>query len=231
MLFRSIIAKVRERYKDDSLNITSAGEKVKKLVNEHLISLGINPKIPPVELYSPQFMDQVKKNKSAKARASEMEHAIRKHCKVNWEKDPALYKKMSEKVDALIDKHKEDWDKLAEQLEILGEEVVEGRTGDKDETIEAPFKDLIADMAFNGNPVSDDDMKTLDTVTHDVVEKFRETIGIVDFWENGFEVKRLKGELSDILLASNLEALVNESDHLVTEITALAKVRHGDLLS
>lgn len=228
--FGYIIAKVRERYKDESLNITSAGEKVKKLVNEHLISLGINPQIAPVELYSPHFMQQVKKNTSAKARASEMEHAIRKHCKVNWEKDPILYKKMSEKLDGLIKQHQEDWEKLAEQLELLGDEVVEGRGTGGDTSIEAPFKDLIADMAFKDGALSDEDVVKLGNVTHKIVEKFKETISIVDFWENGFEVKRLKGELSDILLSSNLEPLVEESDHIVSEITALAKVRHNDLL-
>lgn len=229
--FGYILAKVRERYKDDSLNITSAGEKVKKLVNEHLISLGINPKIPPVELYSPHFMDQVKKNKNPKARASEMEHAIRKHCKVHWQEDPALYKKLSEKLDGLIKKHAEDWDKLAEQLELLGDEVVQGRTGTDEATIEAPFKDLIADMAFKGNTIADVERSQLDQVTHQLLQKLRDTIGIIDFWENSFEVKRLKGELSDILLASNLPALIQESEHLVTELTALAKIRHHDILN
>ena len=36
----------KERYKDDTLDLGDAGEKVKRLINEHLISLGINPKVP-----------------------------------------------------------------------------------------------------------------------------------------------------------------------------------------
>ena len=67
------------------------GEKVRKLINEHLISLGINPKIKPVELMSPKFIQELEKNKSPKAKASEMEHAIRKHCKVHLDEDPVLY--------------------------------------------------------------------------------------------------------------------------------------------
>ena len=47
-----------ERYKDDTLNITGAGNKIKRLVNEHLISLGINPKIPPTELFSSNFIEE-----------------------------------------------------------------------------------------------------------------------------------------------------------------------------
>ena len=37
----------RERYKDETLNLGDAGQKVRDLINEHLISLGINPKVPP----------------------------------------------------------------------------------------------------------------------------------------------------------------------------------------
>ena len=56
--FGSLLVKIKERYKDDSLSISGAGEKVRKLIDEHLVSLGINPKIPPVELLSPGFVKQ-----------------------------------------------------------------------------------------------------------------------------------------------------------------------------
>ena len=69
--FSHIQAKARERYKDDSINIAGAGEKVKKLVNEHLISLGINPKVPPVELFSDKFITTLKKHQDSRAAASE----------------------------------------------------------------------------------------------------------------------------------------------------------------
>ena len=62
--FGFLLIKVKERYKDDTLNISGAGEKVRKLIDEHLISLGINPKIPPVELLSPQFIQELEKNTS-----------------------------------------------------------------------------------------------------------------------------------------------------------------------
>ena len=45
--FGFLLVKIKERYKDDSLSISGAGEKVRKLIDEHLVSLGINPKIPP----------------------------------------------------------------------------------------------------------------------------------------------------------------------------------------
>ena len=80
--FGYLLRMVKERYKDDSLDIADAGEKVKALINEHLVDLGINPKIPPVELLSDDFLAHVQRHSRGdpEAKASEMEHAIRKHC-------------------------------------------------------------------------------------------------------------------------------------------------------
>lgn len=142
--------RIRERYKDESLSISNAGEKVKKLIDEHLISLGINPKIPPVELFSPQFIQEVDKNRPPQAKASEMEHAIRKHCKVRFEEDPALFTRLSEKLEALLLKHKENWNKLVEALLDLRAEVEAGRQDEIDglSAEAAPFYDLIGQIAF-----------------------------------------------------------------------------------
>ena len=41
--FGFLLQQVKERYKDDSLSISGAGAKVRKLIDEHLISLGIDP--------------------------------------------------------------------------------------------------------------------------------------------------------------------------------------------
>ena len=56
-----------------------------------------------------------------------MEHAIRKHCTVHFDEDPAFYKSLSEKVENLIDQYQDQWDMLAEELEKLRAEAIEGR--------------------------------------------------------------------------------------------------------
>ena len=87
----------------------------KALINEHLVSLGINPKIPPVELLSAEFIAAraAARAGNAEAKASEMEHAIRKHCKVHFDEDPVLYESLSEKLEALIQQYKDNWDVLS----------------------------------------------------------------------------------------------------------------------
>jgi len=229
--FGYILVQVKERYKDDTLNISGAGEKVRKLIDEHLVSLGINPKIPPVELLSPKFITEVEKNQSPKAKASEMEHAIRKHCKVHFGEDPALYKKLSDKLEALIKQYKDNWDQLGRELFNLRREAEAGR---KEEIAgvtaqAAPFYDLIDQIAF-GDGVPDGNADTVKRLVANVVVQLQDTIDIINFWSNAPEVSKLKGSLSDLMLLTGIEEIVENADRLVTEITALAKVRHQDIL-
>lgn len=69
------------------------------LINQHLISLGISPTVPPVELLSDNFIEQLNQhtNGNDEAKASEMEHAIRKHCTVHHDENPAFIRSLSEK--------------------------------------------------------------------------------------------------------------------------------------
>jgi type I restriction enzyme R subunit len=214
--FGFLLVKIKERYKDDSLSISGAGEKVRKLIDEHLVSLGINPKIPPVELLSPNFVQQVDKNTTPQAKASEMEHAIRKHCKVHFDEDPVLYESLSEKLEALIQKYKDNWDLLSKNLFDLRKEAEAGRQDDPDGVSKkaAPFYDLIGKIAFGKGGIPNE----------------HGSIGIVNFWGNPPEVAKLRGELSDLLLFSGIDAIADKSDKIVTEITALAKIREKDIL-
>lgn len=230
--FGYILAKAKERYKDDTLNISGAGEKVRKLIDEYLVSLGINPKIPPVELLSPRFIEQLEKDKTPQAKASEMEHAVRKHCKVHFDEDPVLYETLSEKLEAAILKYKENWEALYQELFALRQEVVAGRRDEPEGVSKkaAPFYDLIGKIAFGSSGVPPDHAEQVKQLVNNLLDKLHRTIGIINFWGNAPEVSELKGELSDLLVLSNIDAIADKSDKIVTEITNLAKVREKDIL-
>ena len=103
------------------------------LINEHLIDLGINPKIPPVELLSTR-VHRARATSTAgdpKAKASEMEHAIRKHCTVHFDEDPAFYKRLSEKLEKLIQEHRDNWQALADGYEQLRTRSLRRPDGDR----------------------------------------------------------------------------------------------------
>lgn len=230
--FGYLLAQAKQRYKDDSLNISGAGEKVKRLINEHLISLGIDPKIPPIELLSPDFIDEVDKHTNPKAKASEMEHAIRKHCKVHFEEDPAFYARLSEKLDAVIQQHKDNWDNMCEALGGLRSEAQEGRTEVVDGVTRqaAPFYDLTVQIAFGDSGVPQQHDAAVKKLIQDAIEELQQTIDIINFWDNPFEVSKLRGKLSDLCMYTGIDEIVENSDQIVTEIAALAKTREKDIL-
>ncbi len=231
--FGYILNRVKERYKDASIDIAGAGAKVRKLISEHLISLGINPMIPPVELMSDKFIGGLEKNTSSKAKASEMEHAIRKHCKIHWDEDPALYERLSEKLESLIKKHHDDWDQLSLELTGLRSEVKDGRKEGEDglSLKEAPFYDLIIQVAFGKQQVSKEQAAQIKQMVSEAVALIKDRIDIVNFWKKGHEIDLVKGELSDLLLITNIDEIIAVEEKLVTEITALAKARTKDILS
>ena len=230
--FAFILFRIKQRYKDSTINIETIGEKIKRLVNEHLVNLGINPKIPPVELFSDNFETEVNKNVSKKAIASEMEHAIRKHIKVSFNEDPSLYRKLYEKLEAILKQHKDDWDKLVEALTGLIDTARQSRVKTEDgvSEVEAPFFDLMMDIAFGKNEMEKTTRDKCKKVNAEIIEKLESNIGIINFWDKEHEIEKIKGEMSDTILFSGIPELISTSDLICTEIMALAKRRHNQII-
>lgn len=232
--FGYILSVTKERYKDESLDLGDAGDKVKRLINEHLVSLGINPKVPPVELLAEDFLDQLNRHAGGndEAKASEMEHAIRKHCTVKFDEDPQFYKTLSEKLERLIDKYQDQWDLLAEELDKLRVEAAAGRTDtieglDKESTT---FYAHVVDLAFGKAGVPAGQEGSMKSLMKDIVELLQRTIGIIDFWTNSDEQKRLRGELGKALLVADIPEITDNYERLAVEIMKLAKNRHDELI-
>ena len=232
--FGYLLHVVKERYKDESLDIADAGGKVKALINEHLVDLGINPKIPPIELLSDDFFAHVQKHSDGEpeAKASEMEHAIRKHCTVHFDEDPAFYKRLSEKLERLIEEHQNNWKALAEGYEHLRKEAVAGRT----EAIEGltreatTFYDYVVQLAFDGREVPADAQTPLKTLMARVVELLQDTIDVLDFWKKPIEVKKLRGNIDTEILIANIPALNAAHERIAVELVKLAEKRHQELI-
>ncbi len=230
--FAHLLFTIRQRYKDTTISLDDVGEKIKQLINAHLINLGIDPRIPPIELFSDQFEEQISKNTNPKAVASEMEHAIRKHIKVSFEDDPSLYKKLYEKLEALLQQHQLDWEKLVQDLKALRDETLAGRkqTEEGVSEVEAPFFDLMVDLAFGANAPEKSTRERCKVINAEVIEKLESTIGFIDFWNRAYEIERMRSEISDVLLFSKITPLIDTRELISSEIMALAKRRHNQLI-
>lgn len=224
----------KERFKDDSIDFAGVGQKVAALINQHLIELGIDPQIPPVELLDPDFVKRVTGHAqgSTRAKASEMEHAIRKHCTIHFDEDPAFFKRMSEKLDSLIAKHGEDWKILTEAYVELRAEIRSGRA----KVIAAQsaevmvFRDNLFDLIGDGATLSLEDSAMVDALLARLVSIIREAIVIVDFWRKPDRVRRLRANIDTELMVSGVGVVQDRHQRIAVELVKLAEKRHVELL-
>ncbi|MDX6749218.1 HsdR family type I site-specific deoxyribonuclease [Geminicoccaceae bacterium 1502E] len=231
--FGYLLRMAKERYKDETLDLSGVGGKVTALINRHLVDLGIDPTIPPVELLDPGFLDRVAAHAQGedRARASEMEHAIRKHCTVRFEENPAYYKRMSEKLDALIRRHGEDWETLAEQFAELREELsrAAGPQPDPRTREHAVFRDNLADLA-GGGPFTEEDARRVDETAGRVLDLVRVAIRIAGFWRKPEEIRRMRAGIKTELMTCGIAQVEDRSERIAIELTKLAENRHAELV-
>ena len=204
----------RNRYRDDKLSIRDASDKIREIVEEYLISKGVNPKIPPLPLLSDEFISKVKNEKSPKAIAEELEYAIKEHIEKHFEEDPEFYERFSDELDRVLDEYKEKWELLAQELEKIRNAIRSGREAEKtfgfDPKTEMPFFGLLKQMIFGKEisieQLSEDNINLLVGLTQDVVEIIKNEIKLVDFWDNPTKQKRLKSHIiSQILIPKSKE--------------------------
>jgi type I restriction enzyme R subunit len=208
----------RNRYRDPGLNISDAGAKVRQLVDDHIISTGVDPKIPPVDLMAPNFKETVEQIKSPESRASEIESAIKHHISVNLDEDPEYYKSLSLRLRDIIEKTKGKWD---QQLELLLNMVDSMESEHKQaaddlglsETEFAFYNILMAEVTSHAgeDAISEAVHDEIKATSQDLVSMFDEATQIVDFFSKPDEVKRMKKEIKRAVLDCSFgeKALVN----------------------
>lgn len=197
----------RNRYRDEGLDLSGVGEKVRQLVDEHIISTGVDPKIPPIDLLAANFKEKLSEVKSPESKASEIESAIKHHLTVNLDEDPEYYKALSLRLKDIILKNAGKWE---QQIELLLEMVDTIETSHKkaavdiglSETEYAFYNILMAEVTnISGSDVVDavtfDEIKS---TTQTLVNTFDEATRIVDFFNKQDAVKRMKKEIKRTIL-------------------------------
>jgi type I restriction enzyme R subunit len=226
-----LMMRMRDRYKDETLDLKWAGAKVRKLIDKYLESKGIDPRIAPAMLLSEDFPKVLDAhNKSGKAKASEMEHAIRYHIKVNMDKDPALFTVFSERLQRILDAHKEHWDLLVLELSKLRDDIGKGR---RDETsIVAPsivpFFDLLL-MEAAIDKADGDAMAKTGRISELVDARLREFFQIPNCWQKPSELRQLESDLRDELDYCGMDALKAKAAKLTADLISLAQKRESEM--
>lgn len=230
-----IYERARKRYREGLPPLgKDVGRKVQALIDEHVISLGINPKIPPIALSDAKFAEHVGRQVSPRAKASEMEHAARHHIKKKLDEDPVYYQKLSERLEEILEKLGEDWEQLVLALAEFVDEVKQGRPAEDDALaldpqLHAPFFDLLKQAREREAPVHGADAKWLADLAVGLVDRVvRPEIRSVGFWKNAPRQEELRGRIF-MFVDENEVVSFDHADALADQLMELAKANHDKL--
>lgn len=225
-----LLWRIKDRYKDETMDLKWASQKVRQLIDKHLFSLGIDTKVQQVSILSDEFKNKVDYlNKTPKSKASEMEHAIRWHIKVNLDKDPTLYSRFKDRLETILNSYRANWEEIVKQLGELRDEMAAGRKVETEgiSIIEAPFYDLLRGALPSEN---EDEIQKTKELTHTLLLILKETAQISNFWtDKAAERKRIEGTIEDEIRYSRIDGLPGKAGEIASELMKLAKNRELDL--
>ena len=202
----------RNLFRDEQLDIAGAGEKVRELIEEHVYSTGVDPKIPPIDLLADNYKEVLNQHKSSRSKASEIENAIKHHIKINIDEDPEYYKKLSERLEDIIRKHEEKWDELVQLLLDLRDNIEtdhKKKAGDLGlTTTELSFYNILVAELGGEETVDGAKAQEVKDVVQSLVQMLDEATQIVDFFNKWDEQKRVRRDIKRIIIANFDESLV-----------------------
>ncbi len=205
-LFGWINQRARNKYRDEQLNLYGVGPKVRQLIDDHIMALGVDPKIPPISILDAGFENHVNAEKSQERMAAEMEHAARHHIQKHMDEDPVRYQALSERLEGILQSYTDDWDALVAKLHDLTGDIRSGR-GDNEAGLDddhAPYYDLLAKTADTNGFNEEQLQAALRDLAIEVVGHVEQEVGHADFWSRGPLQAQLNKWLIEVLDDSRL---------------------------
>jgi type I restriction enzyme R subunit len=226
-----IRAAASARFRDDKIDISDCGAKVRALIEESVAADGIQVLVKKVSLFSKEFDDKLDKLKTTEAKASEMEHAIRHEIHVRLEENPAFFSSLRERLEKLVEDLKARRIDAAKQLElfqVLFDELKhESKAAERVGLSPTGFAiyGLLRETALKTGETEETYSEANKALASLVEEAIEPHTSIVD-WSSKEEVQRkMRKDIKRQLTAAKVPP--SEHDALAQSIVELAKVRKG----
>jgi type I restriction enzyme R subunit len=224
----TIYGKAKERYRDETMNLEGAGAKVRKLIQDHITSRGIEVlNDEPVSI-----MDEVEYDakleglESDEAMASEMQNAIKHEINVRFDEDPVQYGSLRDRLEELIEKYREGRYNERETIEELRELMDEIRSRDK----QARNKGLRDETDLSFYHAIEDVLSEHEADEEDLIELTANLVGTVEEFVTKVEWKektqlqnRMRKEVTGELYRSEIDISGDERRELTNRVIELAR--------
>jgi type I restriction enzyme R subunit len=232
-LKRFMVVKVtaQRRYRIDGgeFDPGAYGAKIRVLIDEHITSLGIDQQLPPINMTAPNFAAKVEAmTGGSRAKASEMENAIRHHITVHRAQDPARYQLLSERLEQILVELKDDWDQQVIVLNAFIAEVVDDKQDNPHNLSRVElslYGLLLSELATSDEEARDERYVEAAKEIH---RKASVTIHRRDFWHKRVDVEDFRRDIFAILFDRNLGG-VERLDKLAGDLCDVIKANQTDV--
>ena len=218
------------RYRDDRLDLSGCGEKVRQLIADAVAADGIRILVKEVPLFSTEFEEKMEALPTTEAKASEVEHAIRHEISARVEENPAFYESLRKRLEEIIEERRQQRIDAAEQLTLLFDLREEARSEQKQAQdmglnargyaiyglLEKQRPRKIVEQSAAYGTANRDLASTLDAA----IEPFTE---LVDWWQKPDLQRKMRQTIKQHLRARGLAD--DDMEALAVGIVDLAKVR------
>ena len=217
-----IVALIRWHYKDETLDLKWASEKVRRLLDKYLKSDGVRKTVPKVDILSDDFPKIVNNiYNTPQTKASAMEHQIRERIiiKLGEGKNTALYQKFKDRMENILTIYSGNWAEMINELERLRQEMAHPKPAVVSEE-KVPFYDKLCQCAGLDFEEKHDNIIT---VTDCIMQLIFEAMTIPNIWTKPTNVNDLRGKMGTVLRFSKIKEFKEDSESIVTELINIAK--------
>ena len=224
----TIYGKSKERYRDETMNLEGAGAKVRKLIQDHITSRGIEVlNEEPVSIMEEvEFDAKLEGLESDEARASEMQNAIKHEINVRFDEDPVQYGSLRDRLEELIEQYREGRYNERETIEGLRVLMDEIHSRDK----QARNKGLRDETDLSFYHAVEDVLSEHDAGEGAFIELTADLVGIVEEFVTKVEWKerthlqnRMRKEVTRELYGSAIDISGDERRELTNRVIELAR--------
>jgi type I restriction enzyme R subunit len=235
-LFAEITARTRRHYRGNGdFDPSLYGEKVRELIDEHMTSLGVDQILPPVSITDPEYQARAAKL-GPRARASEMEHAIRHHINLHMDKDPTRYRRLSERLEQILEEHRDNWEQqafaLSEFLDTFNGDFPGTSRGDSSGTgrLESALYGLLAEETATDGVVGQEQARRLSGFSRKLRSLAFTRTKRRDFWRHPADQADFAKEITVALITDNI-CRPEQASALADKLTQIIRANKACLQS
>jgi type I restriction enzyme R subunit len=224
-----------KHFRDDRLSMKGIPPKLRAITDAHLVSKGIDVKVPPISILDEEFEKDVGKHPRTKTKAAEVEHAIRHHIEIELDDDPDLQASFAAALAAIFEQFRDNWNTIYDELEKLRVRIINASiepTYGLHRKKQMSFFRSLKRETYGEQDLSDDEIDRLVDLTQQVFLTVERELQLTGFWESIPARNKLQADIQQILVSKpflGLPGLTQRRKQVIARIMEIAE-KNDDII-